>query len=125
MKTIKQILEKNNENSIYTFSDSFNNIIEYYSSDYNGTNKEKLKSFFEDLQHGGCMSGMISDFVYNSDCKKFYIEHIDDLEDFKNELEDSLGEPIKNRYDLPHYTFIVWLCFEEYAYNLYNNIFEN
>lgn len=125
MKTsLKNLLDKSN-NTVYSFVDDFNAIIERQIDGYDGKTKDKLKSFFEDLQKGGCISGMISVFIYHSDCKDFYIKHIDDLEEFKTELKEQLGEPIKNRHSLPHYTFVVWLCFEEYCYNLYNVLFEN
>lgn len=103
-----------------SFEKAFKDIILERIADY-----EDPKSFFEDLQHGGCISGMISEFIYNADCKKFYIEHIDDLEWYKKEMEDCLGEPIKNRHEFPHYVFICQLCFEEYCYNLYNLIYES
>ena len=124
-KSLTNLLNKSSYNNInYSFIDDFNEIIECQIDGYDGTAKQKLKSFLEDMQRGGCMSGLIGDFIYNSDCKDFYIKHIDDLEEFKNELDEQIGEAIKNRHSLPHYTFIVWLCFEEYCYNLYNNIFE-
>lgn len=125
MKTINQILDEKNNNSGHSFSEEFNQIIIDKCEGYNGKAKDKLKSFFKDIQHGGCISGMIGDFVYHSDCKEFYINHIDDLEDFKADLEDSIGNTITDRNKLPHYTFVVWLCFEEYCYSLYNEIFEN
>lgn len=103
----------------------FNRIILYCLGNYDGTKKEQLKAFFEDLQKGGCQSGMISDFIYNSDCKDFYINHLDELEQIKEDLEDSYGEPIQNKNKLPHYTFMCWLCFEEYCYDLYNALFDN
>jgi hypothetical protein len=109
----------------YSFAEAFNAIILDKCEGYNGNDKEKLKSFFEDLQHGGCISGIIGDFIYNDDCKNFYVQHIDDLEEMKEDLENNIGEPINNRNKLPHYTFVVWLCFEEYCYDLYNTIFEN
>jgi hypothetical protein len=124
MKTINQIL-KEKANMDYSFSEEFNQIISDKCEGYDGKAKDKLKSFFNDLQHGGCISGLIGDFIYNSDNKAFYIKHIDDLEDFKTDLEDSLGERITDRNNLPHYTFVVWLCFEEYCYNIYTSIFEN
>lgn len=70
--------------------------------------------FFEDLQHGGCQSGMIGMFIYNSDCKQFYIDHIDDMESFKEDLDDEVGY-LPNEQKLPHYTWICWLCYEETA----------
>lgn len=96
------------------------NVINYGIDDA----KDALKAFFNDLQRGGCQSGMISEFIYHSDCKDFYIKNIDELEDYKQELADQLGEEITNRLSLPHYTFLCWLCFEEYCYELYNSIFE-
>lgn len=122
-KTIFKLLEKNNYQN-YSFTDEFNTIIEYKCNGYSGTAKEKLKSFLEDMQKVGCMSGMIGEFIYHADCKVFYIKHIEDLEELKIEFEESIGESIKNRHNLLHYTFVVWLCFEEYCYNLYNTIFE-
>ena len=57
--------------------------------------------FFQDLQCGGCASGIIGMFIYHSDCKDFYINHIDSMEDFVEELEDELGSPIKNETKMP------------------------
>lgn len=79
--------------------------------------------FFSDLQHGGCVSGTVGMLIYNSDCKRIYIEHIDDMEDFKEELEDELGDRIHNKRELPHYTFVCWLCYEELAYRVAGILF--
>jgi hypothetical protein len=110
----------------YSFAEDFATIINDKAEDYDRLKdyQENLKGFLEDLRYGGCMSGIIGEFIYHSDCKDFYIKHIDDLEEFKNELEDNLGEKIENRNDLPRYSFIVWLCFEEFANDIYNTIFE-
>ncbi len=109
-----------------SFSQEFLNIVLSKTEDYdrNGSFKNNLKGFLEDLQHGGCISGMISEFIYHSDTKEFYINHIDDLESFLIDLEDSIGEPVQNRHELLRYTFLVWLAFEEFCNNLYTNIFE-
>lgn len=121
MKTIKILLEKTSYEN-YSFVNDFNEIILDQVEGY-GKNKKALKSFLEDMQKGGCMTGIIGDFVYHHDCKEFYIKNIEDLEEFKMELEDQIGH-IENRHKIVNYTFVVWLCFEEYCYNLYNNIFE-
>lgn len=125
-KLVKLLTDNNQSQFIndMSFIDDFNSIIESHAANYDGKAKEQLKRFFEDLQHGGCISGMIGKFIYHNDCKNFYVNHIDDLEEYKTDLEDSIGEPIKNRHNLPHYTFVCWLCFEEYCYQLYNAIFE-
>lgn len=79
--------------------------------------------FFDDLAKGGCASGMVGMFIYNSDCKKFYIDHIDDMEEFVEDLEEELGEPIRNNKSIPHYTFVCWLCYEELAYSIVRTLF--
>ncbi|PAM95107.1 hypothetical protein B4N84_07415 [Flavobacterium sp. IR1] len=115
------------EKSMYADYDvrfEFNKIILSDLESYGGTKKEQLKSFLEDLQNGGCISGMISEFIYHADCKKFYIQYLEDLENIREEIEDSLGEAVKNRHRLPHYTFMCWLCFEEYCFDIYRNSFE-
>ncbi len=131
MKTISEILNtalKNTHNNVYSFSNEFIEIIEsgIEGSYLVGENlKNNIETFFNDLQQHGCISGMIGSFIYNSDCKKFYINHIDDLEEFKEEIEDEYGYEIENRKDLPHYVFMCWFCFEEFAYQLYNEILGN
>ena len=105
-------------------SKEFNKIILDSLDNYDGKKKEQLRSYLNDLQKAGCQSGMVSEFIYNSDCKDFYIKHIDELEQIKEDLEDNFSEPIQNKNSLPHYTFMCWLCFEEYCYDLYTNNFE-
>lgn len=80
--------------------------------------------FFLDLQHG-CQSGMIGMLIYNSDCKRIYIEHIDSMEAFKLEMEGELGDAIRNTQELPHYTFMCWLCYEELGYRIAGALFPN
>lgn len=80
--------------------------------------------FFQDLQQGGCGSGMIGMFIYNDNCKRFYIDHIDSMENFVEEFEDELGCPIKNENGLPHYTHICWVCYEELGFRLANELWD-
>ena len=79
--------------------------------------------FFHDLSYGGCSSGMIGMFIYHSDCKRFYINHIDDLEAFVEDFEEELGECVPNKNHQPHYTFVCWLCYEEFAYRIGRTLF--
>lgn len=122
MKAITKLIDKANIEISQDLKLDFDAIIINQVKGY-GKDKKALKSFLEDMQKGGCQSGMIGEFIYHASCKDFYIKHIEDLEELKMEHEDSIGE-IKNRQGLPHYTFVVWLCFEEYCYAIYNAIFE-
>jgi hypothetical protein len=105
-----------------SFEEVFKKIVSY---GVNESGYDKPQSFFEDLQHGGCISGMISEFIYTSDIKKFYIEHMDDLEWMFEDIETSVGEPIPNRHKLPRPTFVVWVVFEEWCYRIYSELFDN
>lgn len=118
-----KLFEKSNYANLEVVKE-FNKIILDALPNYNGTKKQQLKSYLEDLQKGGCISGMVSEFIYHSDCKEFYIKHIDDLEEIKSIYTQDIGQEVKNRHDLPHYTFVCWFAFEEYCYNLYSLIFE-
>lgn len=80
-----------------------NHIIEY----------DDPKKFFEDISYGGCKSGIIGSLVYNDDCKRIYIDNIDDIEEYFKSLEDELGIKINDENELPRYTFVCWVCFEE------------
>lgn len=81
--------------------------------------------FFEDLEQGGCKSGMVGMFIYHSDCKKFYICHIDDMESFVEDWNEKIGEPIINKDKQPHYTFICWVCYEALAYYIADVLWPN
>ena len=124
MKALIKLIDKVETGISQDLKTDFDKIIISHTTGNYGKDKAALKSFFEDMQKGGCISGMIGEFIYHADNKAFYIKHIEDLEEFKQELEDSIGEAVKNRHNLVHYTFIVWLCFEEYCYQVYNGIFE-
>ena len=75
-KLVKLLTDNLNSQFIndMSFVNDFNAIISERATKYDGKAKEQLKSFFEDLQHGGCISGMIGEFIYNNDCKEFYIK---------------------------------------------------
>lgn len=111
----------------YEVCQAFNKISLSDLGSYNATKKEQLKSYLEDLHNGGCMSDMISEFIYHSDCKKFYIENLGDWENIREEIEDSLGKSVK--IDIIY--LITLLCadsalrntvFDIYRYSL-NNLF--
>lgn len=105
-------------NTYWSFADDFISDMAYHSQDY-----ANPISFFKDLSYGGCMSGMIGMLIYNDDCKKIYIDNIDDMEAFIEEFEDEIGEPVKNRDRLSHYTFVCWVCYEELAYSIARTLF--
>lgn len=83
------------------------------------------EAFFQDLQYGGCASGMVGMFIYNSNCKDFYIKYIDDMEAFMENWEEEVGETCKNSQKLPHYTWLCWFCYEELAFRIAGRLWED
>ena len=80
--------------------------------------------WLNDLISCGCVTGMVSKLIYNSDCKELYVKYIDSMEELKSDLEDEIGEVIKSTNNLPHYTFLCWLCYEELGRMVYDKIEE-
>lgn len=93
----------------YSFSEELKGIYKYHVED-----RTTVDDFFSDLAYGGCRSGMMGEFVYTDDCKEFYVKHMDDLEAYKRDLEEDLGEPITDD-DLTHPELVTWLVVEEVA----------
>lgn len=92
---------------------------------YNITDYDDPLFFFQDLQNGGCASGMIGMLVYNSDCLALYGKYANDMEEFREKLEDETGSPIKRDRNIRHYVWICWLCYEELAYQIAHYLFED
>lgn len=99
-------------NTLPSFAEEFLRDMAYHIADY-----DSPLGFFKDLQHGGCVSGMIGMLIYNSDCKRIYIEHIDDMEEYAEQIYSEAGF-IKNKHGAPHYTHICWVCYEEFGYQI-------
>lgn len=112
----------------YSFCEEFAQILAAEAYDYHDATDDNpadgLRKWCEDLQAHGCISGMVGAFIYHSDCRAFYINHLDDLEEFKEIEEDNIGAPVNNRHHIPHPDFICWFAFEEFCYHIYNEIFE-
>lgn len=91
-------------------------ILENHIEDYE--NFEDVRSFMEDLRANGCVSGMIGELVYYSDTKKFFIENLDEIQDYLNDLI------LEHVYSIDEFDYneIVWVVFEaianEYFYTI-------
>ncbi|UOY05031.1 hypothetical protein L0P88_13825 [Muricauda sp. SCSIO 64092] len=75
-----------------------------------------IKTFFEDLQNYGCISGMVGSLVYTHDTHTFFDMHYHQIEEIREECEDSIGEPLRIKNDLKN--FLAWFGFEQTAYNM-------
>lgn len=90
------------------------------------TGYQEFIGFFQDLQHGGCVSGMIGMLIYHRDCLELYGKYAVSMEDFKEELEEQTGEPIRQGNDRTyHYTWMCWFCYEELAFEIARHLYED
>ena len=105
----------------YGFIGEFLDIVAYHISQY-----DTPEEFFEDLSYGGCASGMIGEFIYNSDCKDFYIKYMCDLDDYIENIEEEIGCRIYNKSNgIARYVLVCWVAFEEFCRILQYYLFEN
>lgn len=81
-------------------------------------NFEEVRGFMEDLRSYGCSSGMIGELIYYEDTKKFFIDNIDEIQDYVNEL---IQEGIYSINELD-YNEISWLVFESIANEFFYTI---
>lgn len=106
-ETLDDLMERNGIND-YSFSDELKEIFQTHIADY-----EKGAGFFDDLAHG-CASGILGDFIYYSQTKDFYLRHMDDIDNYINELGESFGEPIK--LGEPRFNYAVWAVVDYVGY---------
>lgn len=83
-------------------------------------NAEEAKSYLQDVLRHGCQSGMVSGLIYYHDTKLFYIKHIDEIDELRGELEDSIGEPLKIGF--PSYNWLAWFGYAETARKIADKI---
>lgn len=69
--------------------------------------------YLKDLLSHGCQSGMVSSLIYYVDTKAFYIKYIDEIDELREEMEDSTGESLK--IGSPSYNWLAWFGYEEMA----------
>jgi len=51
---------------------------------------ENARGFFVDLSQYGCMSGMVGSLIYYRDTHKFFDTHYAEIEDLRDEWQDSV-----------------------------------
>jgi hypothetical protein len=85
-----------------------------------GNSNEEITNFFNDLSKYGCVSGMISFLVWYSDTHTFFDNHYEEIEELREEFEESTGLKLEIKGDLKN--FLAWFSFEETAYQIANEL---
>lgn len=71
----------------------------------------EVRGFMEDLRCYGCSSGMIGELIYYSDTKKFFIDNMEEIQEYVNQLIQEHVYSI-NELDINE---ISWIVFEAIA----------
>ncbi|BDE81993.1 DUF7222 domain-containing protein [Porphyromonas somerae] len=94
----------------FSFSDELKEIFQTHIVDY-----DQGAGFFDDLARG-CASGILGEFIYYSQTKDFYLRHMDDIEDYINDLGQQFGEPLS--LGDPRSNYAVWAVVDDIAYRV-------
>ena len=110
MKKINELLE-----NLYGETDLKDNVIDIilnHIDDY-----ENPITFLEEVLQYGCSSGIVSELIYYSDTKCFFIKHMEEIFDIYNQLKDNLSTDFEvNANNLS------WLAFEYMVNEIYNEV---
>jgi hypothetical protein len=82
---------------------------------------DSLKTSFSDLLHYGSNNGSIARLIYYKDTNAFFDTHYDEIEELRNEYEDSAGESIIIKGDLKD--FMARFGYETIARKLADTLF--
>lgn len=93
------------------FKESTNKLEKYVISDI--YNSDEPEGYLKDILNHGCQSGVVSQLIYYKDTKDFFVKFIDEIDEIKDELEESFGQPLEIKQ--PLYNWLAWLGYEETA----------
>lgn len=97
--------------------------------------EEDQKVSLEDLQRGGCASGMIGFLCYYSDTVQFYEENQSEINSMLSEASENAGELVLVHFkgydkedplclEQNNQNMLAWWGFEEAAFNIYTEKYE-
>ena len=92
--------------------DSVIDIILNHIDDY-----ENPITFLEDVLQYGCSSGMVSELIYFSETKCFFIKHMEEIFEIYNNVKDNLSSDFE--VDANN---LSWLAFEYLVGEIYNEV---
>lgn len=78
--------------------------------------QEDSIQFVKEVTQYGCASGIVSSLIYYQDTHTFYDTHYNEIEEIRNELQESVGLSLPHNTDLKNY--LAWLGFEHTLYSI-------
>lgn len=120
MKNIRRQLKNIAQKSDNKLKQYVANYILDHIDDYEGTDTQKITSWFNNLFYGGCQSGFISELIYYSDTHAFFDKFYDDIEDMRVEYQENVGTSWLDDSDLKNQ--LAWFGFEQTAQQIANEL---
>lgn len=116
MESLMNVMESLKENESSNLRIEVLDILINHIEDYETF--DEVRGFMEDLRSYGCTSGMIGELIYYSDTKKFFIENMDEIQDYVNTLVQEHVYSI-NELDINE---ISWIVFESISNEFFYTI---
>lgn len=116
MESLMNVMESLKEEESSNLRSEVLDILVNHIEDYESF--EEVRGFMEDLRQYGCSSGMIGELIYYTDTKKFFIDNIDEIQDYINTLVQEHVYSI-NELDINE---ISWIAFEAIANEFFYTI---
>lgn len=116
MESLMNVMESLKENESSNLRIEVLDILINHIEDYETF--DEVRGFMEDLRSYGCTSGMIGELIYYSDTKKFFIDNLDEIQDYVNTLIQEHVYSI-NELDINE---ISWVVFESISNEFFYTI---
>jgi hypothetical protein len=126
MKKLRLLLNNKNALTVY--------VTQWLLDNAEEPNIKAIKATLEDLMHGGCQSGFVSELCYYNQTTAFYDKYEDEIWELLEDMADQMGEHnalaligtfngAKNVGSAAQFkNLLAWAAFEETARNIANQI---
>jgi hypothetical protein len=72
-----------------------------------------IEGYLKDIFQGGCASGIVSSLIYFQDTRALFIKYMDEIDELRQEVEESIGGPLEIKF--PLYNHLAWFGYEQTA----------
>lgn len=99
-----------------------NELTKYVIDDIlDGRDNNEAEGYIKDVMRGGCQSGTVSDLIYYTDTKAFYIKYMDEIHELYNDTVEQIGDNVE--IDTNHIAnWFAWFGYEQTLFNITNEI---
>lgn len=73
--------------------------------------EDEPENYIKDVLSHGCSSGVVCKLIYYTDTKKYFSKFMEEIEELKDEMEESTGEPLN--IGTPMSNWLAWFGYEE------------